>query len=244
MYYQGSDGSDADPLIADALGWLRRHEDKLPFYSEDLQGLKTIVERRREQTRTFFDSIEDPNQLQHHCINGSVYRQVALDLLPARANRALEMGTGAGLLLSALLKRIEQVIAVDSSTTMLEMARKAAGAGAVRCDFRLGDLEHLPVADGAVDLVVACMVLHHLSSPADTIREAHRALERGGSIVVVDLHRHEDEALRESMADLWLGFTSNEVRGWLEKSQFEITGTEVIGAPDSLQLITFQGQKK
>lgn len=244
MYYQGSGGLDADPLVADALGWLQRHEDKLSFCSEDLQGLKTIVKRRREQTRTFFDSIEDPNQLQYHCINGDVCRKVALDLLPVRADRALEMGTGAGLLLSDLLKRTERVIAVDSSTTMLEMARKAAGADAARCDFRLGDLEHLPVADGAVDLVVACMVLHHLSSPAGTIREAHRALERGGSIVVVDLHRHEDEALRESMADLWLGFTSNEVRGWLEESQFEITGAEVIGAPDSLQLITFQGQKK
>tara|TARA_A100001037_G_scaffold124013_1_gene112651 strand:+ start:1154 stop:2083 length:930 start_codon:yes stop_codon:yes gene_type:complete len=244
IYYQSSGGADADLLVADVLDWLQRHEDGLAFYSEDLQGLEAVVERRREQTRTFFDNIEDPDQLQYHCINGSVYRQVALDLLPARADRALEMGTGAGLLLSALLERIERVIAVDSSTTMLDMARKAAGADAVRCDFRLGDLGHLPVADGAVDLVVACMVLHHLSSPADTIREAHRALERGGSIVVVDLHRHEDEALRESMADLWLGFTPDEVRGWLEDSQFEITGAAVVGASDSLQLITFQGQKK
>ena len=51
-------------------------------------------------------------------------------------------------------------------------------------------------------------------------------------------------SLRESMADLWLGFTPDEVRGWLEDSQFEITGATVVGAPDSLQLITFQGQKK
>ena len=54
---------------------------------------------------------------------------------------------------------------------MLEMARKAAGADAARCDFRLGDLEHLPVADGAVDLVVACMVLHHLPArPAPSVK--------------------------------------------------------------------------
>ena len=244
VYYHGSGGPDADPLITDVLGLLKRHEDVLAFYSEDLQGVQAVVQQRREQTRTFFDSIENPDQLQYHCVKGSVYGKIALDLLPERAERALEMGTGAGLLLSGLLSKIERVIAVDSSMTMLDMARKAVGAKAVHCDFRLGDLGHLPVADGEVDLVVACMVLHHLSSPADTIREAHRALERGGRIVVVDLHRHQDEALRESMADLWLGFTPDEVRGWLEENKFEITGAAVVGEPDSLQLITFQGQKK
>ena len=95
-----------------------------------------------------------------------------------------------------------------------------------------------------VDQVVACMVRHHLSNPVDTIREAHRALRPGGRLVVVDLHRHEDEALRESMADLWLGFPPADVRDWLETSQFTIMGAEVVGEPDSLKLITFQGQKK
>ena len=244
IYYQSSGGPDADPLVADVLELLQRHEGGLDFYAEDLQGLEAVVERRREQTRTFFDSIKDPGQLQYHCLNGSVYRKIALDLLPERAEQALDMGTGAGLLLPELLKKMERVIAVDSSTTMLDMARKTAGKDAVRCEFRLGDLGHLPVADGEVDLVVACMVLHHLSNPVDTIREAHRALRPGGRLVVVDLHRHEDEALRESMADLWLGFPPADVRDWLETSQFTIMGAEVVGEPDSLKLITFQGQKK
>ena len=57
-------------------------------------------------------------------------------------------------------------VAVDSSATMLELARRTVGPESHRCDFRLGDLEHLPVADGEVDAVMACMVLHHLSDPA------------------------------------------------------------------------------
>lgn len=244
IYYQGNGGQEADPLVEDLLELLHRHEGVLAHYADDLQGLEAVVERRREQTRTFFDSIKDPEQLQYHCLNGSVYRKIAVDLLPERAKTVLDMGTGAGLLLPALLERIERVIAVDSSTTMLDMARKTAGVDAVRCEFRLGDLGHLPVADGEVDLVVACMVLHHLSNPADTVREAHRALRPGGQLVVVDLHQHEDEELRESMADLWLGFPPEKVRGWLESSLFEVTGAEVVGEPDSLKLITFQGIKK
>ena len=150
---EDSRNHDAEPLVADVLELLQRHEGGLDFYAEDLQGLEAVVERRREQTRTFFDSIKDPGQLQYHCLNGSVYRKIALDLLPERAEQALDMGTGAGLLLPELLKKMERVIAVDSSTTMLDMARKTAGKDAVRCEFRLGDLGHLPVADGEVDLV-------------------------------------------------------------------------------------------
>ena len=243
IYYQSSGGQGVDPLVLDVLDLLQRHESSLANYAEDLQGLKAVDERRRELTRTYFDSIKDPGELQSHCLNGSVYRNIVLDLLPKHAEKALDIGTGAGLLLPELLKRIERVVAIDSSTTMLDMARKAVGKEAVRCEFRLGDLGNLPVADQEVDLVVACMVLHHLSNPKDTIHEAYRALRPGGRLVVVDLHEHEDDAFRETMADLWLGFPPAEVRAWMESSQFEVTGAEIVGDSDHLKLITFQGLK-
>lgn len=242
IYYQKC--SEAAPLVVDLLAVLQRHESMLDYYADDLQGLEAVVERRREETRIFFDGIKDPGQLQYHCLNGEIYRNIALDLMPERAEKVLDMGTGAGLLLPQLLERTVRVIAVDSSTTMLNMALKAIGKDAVRCEFRLGDLVHLPVADGEVDLAVACMVLHHLSNPADAIGEAYRALKPGGCLVIVDLHEHQDEALREIMADLWLGFPPAQVRGWLEASHFEPTVAEVVGEPDSLKLITFQGLKK
>ena len=244
VYYQSSGGRDADPLIKDTLELVQRYESDLGHYAEDVRGLAGVVECRRDQTRSFFDNIQDPGQLQYHCLNGGVYRKIALDLVPEYAEKALDMGTGAGLLLPDLLQRIERVVAVDSSTTMLDMARKNVGKDAIRCEFRLGDLGHLPVADQEVDLVVACMVLHHLSNPADTIREAYRALRPGGRLVVVDLHQHKDEAFRESMADLWLGFPPAEVRAWLESNRFEVMGAEVVGDSDTIQFITFQGLKK
>ena len=51
-------------------------------------------------------------------------------------------------------------------------------------------------------------------------------------------------SLRERLADLWLGFRPDTVRGWLEKLNFTITGADVVGEPDSLKLITFRGQKQ
>ena len=242
VYYEGNKQS-SEPVVVEALEMCQRHEHLLPNYTEDLQGLESVVEGRRQQMRIFFDNIEDPDQLQQ-ALDGNYYRKVAIEKVPEGARTILDMGTGAGLLLPGLLRRAERVIAIDSSTTMLGMARRSLGKETMRCDFRLGDLGHLPVADGEVDLVMACMVLHHLSHPAEAIREAHRALAPGGRLIVVDLYRHEDESLREKLADLWLGFLPSEVKSWLHEHRFTTDDAEVVGADNSLQLIALQAIKK
>lgn len=242
IYYEGN-GQSPESVVVEAIEMCQRHEHMLPSYTEDLQALESVVEGRRQQMRNFFDNIEDPDQLQQ-APDGNYYRKIAIEKVPGNVRTALDMGTGAGLLLPGLLRRAERVIAVDSSTTMLDMARRSLGKETMRCDFRLGDLGHLPVADGEVDLVMACMVLHHLSHPAEAIREAHRALAPNGRLVVVDLYRHEDESLREKLADLWLGFLPSEVEGWLYEHRFIMESAEVVGADNSLQLIAFQATKK
>lgn len=242
-YYQTCQES-ADPLLAEVLALLRRHEGELPGAEADLQALEGVVERRKAQTRRFFDSIQDRREFpQHQRLDGAFYRQAVLGLLPADSGVTLDLGTGVGLLLPALQERASRVIAVDSSTAMLDLARQTAGLQPGRCEFRLGDLEHLPVADGEVDTAVACMVLHHLSDPARALAEAHRALREGGELVIVDLHEHQDESMRQRMADLWLGFRPEEVKGWLGKLGFELTESRIISGTDPLQLITFRGHK-
>lgn len=242
VYYQAREG--ADELITGVLHQLAEFANRVPYCDRDLRALEAAIERRRETTRRFFDGVsEAEGQPEYQNLTGTRYRDVAAGLVAA-TDILLDMGTGAGLLLPALLDKVDSVIAVDSSTTMLEMARQSVNGHHDRCDFRLGDLEHLPVADGEVGEVMACMVLHHLSAPEKAIAEARRALRDGGRLVVVDLHRHTDESLRERMADLWLGFAPAEVRGWLEENDFTIVDAEVVREPGSLDLITFQADKK
>ena len=268
IYYQWSSADGASTLVGDTLAHLGAHERDLSHYESDIQGLEAVVARRREQTRSYFDSLQDPHEfLEHHSLDGQFYRQVAVKLMPEQCRTVLDMGTGSGLLVPTLLERAERVVAVDSSVTMLELARSTMGVESHRCDFRLGDLEHLPVADGEVDAVVACMVLHHLSNPARVLTEAYRSLSSGGVIVVVDLHRHADESLRERMADLWLGFLTEDIAGWLRSASFQLVeagkavpesdGSDNThgpdntaaaqrveqGEPEPLELITFKGQK-
>ncbi len=242
-YYQSNQEPEA-PLVVEVLALLHRHEQDLPHYEADLQALEGVVERRKARTRRFFDSIKDPGEFpQHQSLEGVFYRQVVLSLLPAECGVAVDLGTGVGLLLPALLERASRVIAVDSSTAMLDLARQTAGAAGARCEFRLGDLEHLPVADGEADTAVACMVLHHLSDPSRALAEAHRALRLGGNLVIVDLHQHHDESLRQDTADLWLGFRPEEVKGWLRKIGFELIDSRIVNSTDTLKLITFRGRR-
>lgn len=260
IYYECSAGSVPD-LTTEMLALVDRHEQTIPHIEEDVQALEETIEQRREQTRTYFDSVEDPHEfLRHHSLEAEFYRDVAVSLLPSECGTILDMGTGSGLLLPSLLERAQTVIAIDSSTAMLDLARKALGPQISRCDLRLGDLEHLPVADGEVEAIMACMVLHHISHPEAVLREAYRALQPGGHLVIVDLHQHEDEALRERFADLWLGFRPGDMKRWLKAAKLTLIDSTIIepaaahaatnhtivspgGSSASLQLITLQGQK-
>ncbi len=247
IYYERSPDPD-DKLVADMLVLVSEHERALPHFEQDMQRMEAAIEQRRQQARTFFDSRRDGDELRHQSLEGAYYRQVALSLLPEHCGTILDLGTGSGLLLPALLERADRVIAVDASPTMLDLARVSAGADVDRCDFRLGDLEHLPVRDGEADAVMACMVLHHVSTPAVALEEACRALGDGGELAIVDLARHEDESLRE-LADLWLGFQPAEMRRWLKGSGFDVEHTETVKSEQDndetseIRLITFTGRK-
>ncbi|MEE2658184.1 MAG: metalloregulator ArsR/SmtB family transcription factor [Candidatus Latescibacterota bacterium] len=248
IYYQSSLDSDSD-LVTHTLELLGQHEREIPHFEEDIQGLEAALESRRRQTRSFFDSVTAPHAVVPGDIDGTFYREVALGLLPERSDTVVDLGTGSGLMVPGLLERADQVIAIDSSSSMLDLACKTAGTGAARCDFRLGDLEHLPVADGEAESVVACMVLHHVSDPASALSEAYRALRPGGEIAIVDLDQHESEIMRGELGDLWLGFRPTEMRRWLCKTGFGITHAEIViphsgtEENDTLRLITFRGRK-
>jgi len=77
---------------------------------------------------------------------------------PERGTAVLDVGCGTGVHLE-LYKRFEcELHGVDSSPSMLEIARKRLGEGA---DLRLGDASEMPYEGGAFDLVISMLVLHN-----------------------------------------------------------------------------------
>ncbi len=117
----------------------------------------------------------------------------------------LDLGSGAGIdcFLAAREAGPEgRVIGVDMTPSMVDRARDAARKHDYRnVEFRLGEIEHLPVPDGSVDLVISNCVVNLSPEKEQVFREALRVLKPGGRMVVSDLvwTRPMPEVIRSSV---------------------------------------------
>jgi SAM-dependent methyltransferase len=97
---------------------------------------------------------------------------------------ALDAACGTGRFAEFLATRGHQVIGVDSSPDMLAYARRRVPAG----EFRLGELDRLPLPADSVDVVVCALALVHVPRLEPVLAEFTRVLRPGGDLVISDMH--------------------------------------------------------
>ena len=121
-----------------------------------------------------------------HAQGASLARLVAL-ADPQPAWRVLDVATAAGHTALAFAPRVAAVVGLDLTREMLpHAARLAAERGAANVVWAVGDVDDLPFADGAFDLVTCRIAPHHFADIGRFLREAARALRPGGLLAVVD----------------------------------------------------------
>jgi len=207
---------------------LARAANEIPESSSDQAAVRQVVKKRQDKMRSFFDSVA--GRLGKDYVPGQSWKSVAEALLRLMPPMVIaDLGAGEGTFALLLAQGAKKVIAVDTSAKMIEVAREQAlRHGVKNVEYRLGDMEEVPIDDGSVDLVFFSQSLHHALHPERAIQEAWRILQPGGRIVVLDLVKHRFEEARELYADEWLGFSESELEAMMEKAGFTDVQTSVV----------------
>lgn len=185
----------------------------------DLERATQAVRERMLATRRFFDAVAG----QWRDLSREVLGDFDLaDELAGRLHPGMitaDLGCGPGELLERLAAISRQAIGVDSSPRMLELAAARLG-GRQNVSLRLGELEHLPLREAEVQAVTLSMVLHHLIDPVAALSEARRVLAPGGTLLVAEFDRHDNEAMRVKYGDARLGVDRETLCDWLSQAGF------------------------
>jgi len=207
---------------------LRHAVKEIPEAAEDREALRLALRRRQDKVRAYFDELAGKFGRQY--VPGRSWQGLAETLLMVMPPLVIaDLGAGEGTVSQLLARRAKKVIAVDNSEKMVEFGAELARAHRVKnLEYRLGDLEDLPVKKGEADVAFFSQSLHHAQHPARALAEAFRIVKPGGRVIILDLLKHHFEEARALYADVWLGFSEVDLRRMLTDAGFDNISTAIV----------------
>lgn len=220
-------------IIDSLIKWFKFEEEfKSLFKKADI-----LLKSKSDKSRKFFSRIGSNWQaIRNRYIDQALYIRLLKDAAE-KVKIFADLGCGTGETIKILAENECSFIGIDNSQEMLAEAKKVLkNLPGERVSLRLGNMEYLPLKENEVDGLLVSMVLHHIPQPGIVFNEFQRVLSPGGKITIIDFLKHKDEKLRKEEADIWLGFSKNEITTWFKESRFSKINVKEIKGKNSKKI--------
>jgi len=237
VFYRAADAG-VEAQLGDVIADLESQDPGV--HAADLVRLNHIREERAAKAAAYFKA--NAAEWEHiralHAPDKEVEAAI-LNLIGDRPIQSLlDAGTGTGRMLELLAPHAKRAVGIDASPDMLAIAReRLMRPEFIHCQVRLGDVYRLPFAakgtNPGFDVVLFHQVLHYLDDPQAAIVAAARMMCGDGRLLIADFATHPLEFLRTDYAHRRLGFSDQEVDGWLRNAGLKLFASESIAPRDS-----------
>ena len=204
-----------------------------PTLSRDAARLDALRAAHHEDASSYFArNAAEWDRIRSLHADDAEIEVAILDMAPRAIDLMVDLGTGTARMLEVFADRFQRAIGIDQSQDMLGYARtRLEEAGLANAQVRRGDIHDLPVEVRGADFVIMHQVLHFLAEPAAAVHEAMRTLAPGGTLMIVDFEPHTLEFLRDEQAHRRLGFSTDQISGWVSEAGGAIADTRAIAGP-------------
>lgn len=177
-------------------------------------------------------------------------RQVARHrqrVIPAARGRVLEVGIGSGLNLPFYSDAVTELVGVDPSVRLIEMARKAAGDLPFHIELAARSAEILPHEDSSFDSIVSTWTLCSIADAEAALAEMRRVLKPGGELIFIEhgaSHDRRVAAWQNRLNPIWSRLAggcqmNRPIDALIANSGFSIAGLEIGYLVEGPKILTF-----
>ncbi|HOV14506.1 MAG TPA: metalloregulator ArsR/SmtB family transcription factor [Spirochaetota bacterium] len=219
VYYRLNENKEFDCLLE----MIKGSKSDFDFAEVDLKRLETILDKRNKIAEEYFNNIGEELNSLNDCLFRDIYSiDEIVNQITLKFENILDIGCGTGRNLPILSKKATKVFGVDLSPKMLQLSEHICKKYKLNYELKIGDIYNLPFSDYFFDCVFINMVLHHISDPMKAFKEIARIIKKNGKMIFIDLLGHNNDEMRSKYADLWLGFTLDELENYFSKNGFTI----------------------